>query len=217
MTSIDGPARLLVVACGALAREFSDLIEFNGLAEVRLECLPAHLHNRPERIAPLLDRRLREARGSFDSVLVGYGDCGSSGAIDEVCARHGAARLPGAHCYEFLAGSATFAAIHDPDPTSFYLTDYLARHFDRLVLDGLGITEHPELRDAYFGNYTRIVLLTQRTDPEIEAFAQRAAASLDLALEIHDTGYGDMEPHLLRAAGVHVDLQPATDVAGASR
>jgi len=214
---VERAPRILVVACGALAREFAELIERNGLTSVEVECLPAHLHNRPERIAPLLDDRLTARRGAYDRVLVGYGDCGSSGAIDEVCQRHGAGRLPGAHCYEFLAGAATFADIHDPDPTAFYLTDYLARHFDRLVLDGLGITAHPELRSAYFGNYTRVVLLSQRGDPAVEVLARRAAAALDLPLEVHITGYGDLEGVLVRTVGTTISVSGLGAGIGAPR
>lgn len=193
----DGRHRALVLACGALARELRAVIEADGLQDlVRLECLPASLHNRPSEIAPAVEARLRRAAGRYDQVLIGYADCGTRGALDEVVARWGAERLPGAHCYEFYAGSAAFAALHDAEPGTFYLTDYLVRFFDRWVWQGLWLDRHPELLEAYFGNYTRVVYLSQLPDETLLAAAREAADRLGLAFEHVPTGIGGLRPAL---------------------
>jgi hypothetical protein len=201
--------KLLVLACGALAREIKHLTRLHDLVEVTLECLPASLHNTPRLIAAEVEARLVEASGSFDRVLVGYADCGTVGALDEVCARHGAVRLPGAHCYEFFAGAPNFASLHDDDPGTFYLTDYLVKHFDRIVITGLGLDRHPELLVDYFGNYNRLVYLAQSTDESLVARAEQAAARLGLAFEHHPSGYGELEPVLVNFA-TSAGRSPAT-------
>jgi len=178
--------RVLVIACGALARELAAITaELGGLD---FECLPARLHNRPEQIPEAVRRRVRAARGTYDSILVGYMDCGTGGGLDRVCAEEGVERLPGAHCYELYAGPERFAALGEEELGTFYLTDYLVRHFDRLILEGLGIAEHPELRDLYFGNYTRVVHLVQDPDAALETAARCAAASLGLRYERIEVG-----------------------------
>ena len=185
--SVPARDRVLVIACGALARELTALTA--ALDGLDFECLPARLHNRPEQIPEAVRRRVRAARGAYDTILVGYMDCGTGGLLDRVCAEEGVERLPGAHCYELYAGSESFAALQDAELGTFYLTDYLVRHFDRLILEGLGIAEHPELRDAYFGNYTRVVHLAQERDGGLESQARRAAAALGLRYERIVTGY----------------------------
>lgn len=182
---------VLVLACGALARELADLVRLDGLAHLEVVCLPADLHNRPERIPAAVEARLDaiEASGRrYGQVVLGYADCGTGGRLDEVCQRRGVARLPGAHCYEVLAGADVFAALHDREPGTFYLTDYLARHFERLVIQGLGIDRHPELTPLYFGNYRRLVHLAQRDDTELDRLARAAAERLGLAHERVATG-----------------------------
>ena len=179
--------RVLVIACGALARELGEITAATD--DLDFECLPARLHNRPEQIPEAVRRRVRAARGTYDTILVGYMDCGTGGLLDRVCAEEGVARLPGDHCYELYAGSEVFAGLQEAEPGTFYLTDYLVRHFDRLILRGLGIAEHPELRDAYFANYTRVVHLAQQPDGRLEAAARRAAAALGLRYERIVTGY----------------------------
>lgn len=178
--------RVLVIACGALARELGEISA--GLDGLDFECLPARLHNRPEQIPDAVRGRIRGAREHYDTILVGYMDCGTGGLLDRVCEEEGAQRLPGDHCYELFAGASRFADLQESEPGTFYLTDYLVRHFDRLILQGLGIAEHPELRDAYFGNYTRVVHLVQNPDPELDIAARRAAASLGLRYERVVTG-----------------------------
>ena len=179
--------RVLVIACGALARELAAITA--GLDGLDFECLPARLHNRPEQIPEAVRRRVRAARGAYNTILVGYMDCGTGGLLDRVCEEEGVERLPGAHCYELYAGSERFAALQETEPGTFYLTDYLVRHFDRLILEGLGIAEHPEQRDLYFGHYTRVVHLVQDPDAALDAEARNAAASLGLRYERIVVGY----------------------------
>ncbi len=189
-------SRVLVLACGALARELLAVVALNRWEHVDVRCLPATLHLRPERIAPALDAALGEAAGRYEHVFVGYADCGSGGAVDEVCARHGAERLPGLHCYAFFAGQAAFDALHEEEPGTFYLTDFLARHFGALVLRPLGLDRHPELLPDVFGSYRRLVYLAQTDDAELLARAQAAAVRLGLAFEHRPTGYGELAPAL---------------------
>lgn len=187
----------LIIACGALAREIKTLIDANGWRDVRLECLPADLHNRPENIPAAVNEKLRTApKGTH--VLVAYSDCGTGGRLDAVLAAHGAERLPGAHCYDIYAGEAVMAMLGEQEPGTFYLTDFLVRHFDRLVIQELGIECHPELASVYFGHYRRLVYLSQRRDPALEAQARRAADRLGLPFEARHTGYGALETTLVR-------------------
>lgn len=190
--------RVLVLACGALAREISVLSKQAGLGHLELQYLPAGLHNTPQLIPAAVDERLTAIGADYDAVLVGYGDCGTAGALDPVLERHGADRLPGAHCYEFLTGGSAFAALHDAEPTTFYLTDFLVRQFDRLVWRGLGLDRWPQLRDDYFGNYTRLVYLSQYPTERLVSQAREAADRLGLRFEHHPVGTGDVGPVLLR-------------------
>ncbi len=186
------PARKLVIACGALAREIAALRKANGWSALDVACLPPELHNRPERIAGAVRAKIREHRADYDAIFVAYGDCGTGGALDAVLAEEGAERIPGAHCYEFFAGPAGFAALADAEPGTFYLTDFLLRHFERLVIEALGIDRHPELKDTYFGNYRRLVYLAQAPKPDAEAAARAVADRLGLELVVRQTGYGDL-------------------------
>lgn len=197
----DGGPRLLVIACGAIAREVLTVIRLNGWSNVTLRCLPGKLHNTPQWIASRVDAKLREASAEgWDRVFVAYGDCGTGGALDRVVAEHGVERLPGDHCYAFLAGVGDWLAMHDAEPRTFYLTDFLCRHFDRFVIEGLRLDEHPELLPDYFGNYVRVVYLAQTDDPALTRKAREAADYLGLALEVRRTGLGDLRPALERAA-----------------
>jgi hypothetical protein len=186
-------ASTLVLGCGALARELLELVERNGLAaDVDVRCLPATLHNRPEAIAPAVDAALGEFGERYDRVFVAYADCGTGGALDRILEARGVERLPGAHCYATYAGLAAFDAIAEEEPGTFYLTDFLARSFDALVIRGLGLDRHPELLPQYFGGYRRLVYLSQHDDPALLAMAQRAAQRLGLAFEHRPTGYGEL-------------------------
>ncbi len=192
------PAPTLILACGALAREIGAVIAANRLDHLTLHCLPASLHNRPERIPAAVREALAKFRPTHNRIFVAYADCGTGGALDRVLEEEGVERLPGAHCYAFFTGVEAFAALGDDDMRSFYLTDFLARQFDTLVIEGLGLDRHPELRDMYFGNYERVVYLAQTQDPALDAVAEAAAARLGLAYERRQTGYGDLAPAIVR-------------------
>ncbi len=191
--------RLLVIACGAIARELIEVARLDGFEGVEVTALPADLHNRPEQIPRRVRERIRAARGRYARILVGYADCGTGGHLDRVCEEEGVVRLPGAHCYELFAGAATFAALHEEEPGTFYLTDYLVRHVDALVFAGLGLDAHPELTPLYFGNYRRVVYLAQTDDPALDRRARAAAARLGLTYERRDTGYGELPAAFGRA------------------
>lgn len=180
---MSGDNRPLVIACGALVSELREVLAANGLTDhVEVRYLPANLHNRPEGIVPALREHL-DGRGSRPT-LVGYADCGTGGQLDSLLASYpDVTRLPGAHCYEFFAGSQLFAQLHDAQPGTFYLTDFLAKHFRALVWEGLGLDRHPELRDTYFGNYTRVLLLSQSQDPSVIVAARNGAQQLGLNFE----------------------------------
>jgi hypothetical protein len=184
------PRRPLVLACGALAGDLRAVLAASGFdGHVDVEYLPANLHNRPELIAPTLQPRLRAAFGDARPVFVAYADCGTGGALDSLLAEFpGVQRLPGAHCYEVFAGSDRFEALQHEELGTFYLTDFLARHFDALVWNGLGLDRYPALRDTYFGNYRRVVLLSQSADPDVVTRARAAATRLGLAFVHEPTG-----------------------------
>ena len=184
-------ARVAIIACGALAREIRAALG-SEMAHVRLRCLPALLHNRPEKIAPAVRVAVRAAKAEGLCVFVAYAECGTGGALDEVLREEGVARLDGPHCYAFYSGQEKFAADGERDMRSFFLTDFLARQFDALVIEPLGLDRHPELRDTYFGQYERIVYLAQTDDAALDAAARRAADFLGLAFERRYTGLGDL-------------------------
>jgi len=185
----------LVIGCGALARELVELTRRAGLPAMDLTCLPASLHNRPERIPGAVAARIRRARAEgYDQIFVAYADCGTGGLLDRVLEAEGVARLDGAHCYEVYGGRAAFAALADEEPGTFYLTDFLARNFDRLVIRGLGLDRHPELLPLYFGNYRRLVYLAQTDDAGLTALAKAGAGRLGLAFERRFAGLGELAP-----------------------
>ena len=200
---VDAPGgpRVLVIACGAIAREVLAVVEMNGWTHVTLRCLPGKLHNTPDRIAAAVDAKLRAARaeGRWDRVFVAYGDCGTGGALDRVLAEHGVGRLPGDHCYAFFAGVERWLAMHERDPATFYLTDFLCRHFERFVVQGFKLDTHPELLPMVFGNYRRLVYLSQMDDPALVERARGAADYLGLSFEHVPTGFGDLAPALAAA------------------
>lgn len=182
--------RLLVIGCGALAEELSALKRANQWTALDIKCLDAALHNRPERIADRLESVLAQHHGEYTNILIAYADCGTGGAVDRVARQFNAQRLPGAHCYEFYATSPVFEALAEAEPGTFYLTDFLARHFDRLVIEEMKLDEHPELEDMLFGRYRKVVYLAQVDSSELLHQAERAATRLKLPLEVVSTGYG---------------------------
>ncbi len=193
--------RRLVIACGALAREIAALRKANGWSSLDVVCLPPELHNRPEKIAGAVREKIREHRNDYEGIFVAYADCGTGGTLDAVLAEEGIERIPGAHCYVFFAGAAAFAELAEAEPGTFYLTDFLLRHFDRLVIQALGIDRHPELQPVYFGNYRRIVYLSQAPVPDAEAAARKVADRLGLELVVRQTGYGGLGASIGRFAG----------------
>ncbi len=191
-----GQGKVLLLACGALGREIVDLIERNRWTAFDLQCLPAKWHNTPAKIVPALREKIREAKPRYQSIFVLYGDCGTGGDIDKLLAEEGIERLEGPHCYAFFSGQENFAKTAEEDVTAFFLTDYLARHFDKLIWEGLGIDRHPELLPLYFGNYTKIVFLAQTRNEELAKKAMAAARRLGLAYEYRYAGYGELERDL---------------------
>jgi hypothetical protein len=211
-----GAKRPLVIGCGALARELVALTRAAGFPEVDLTCLPAKLHNRPQLIPGAVEARIRRARADgYDRIFVAYADCGTGGQLDRVLEAEGVARLEGAHCYEVYAGRAAFAALSDEEPGTFYLTDFLARNFERLVVRGLGLDRHPELLPLYFGNYRRLVFLAQTDDDDLTATASVAASRLGLEFERRVVGLGELGPAVASFAVSAVDAPGAAHAANA--
>lgn len=187
---------ILIIACGALAQEIVQLQTLNGWNHLHLKCLDAELHNRPHLIAGKLREKIAQHRNEYNNIFVAYADCGSGGEIDRVLEDENIERLPGAHCYSFFAGEQRFKEISEQELGSFYLTDFLAKHFERLVIKGLKLDQHPELRDQYFGNYTRVVYLSQEDNPSVRSLAKNAALFLGLDFEHEHCGYGDLQTGL---------------------
>jgi len=186
----------LVIACGALAREIAALRRANAWTALDVRCLPAELHNRPERIAPAVRAQIRAQRAHYAQIFVAYGECGTGGQLDAVLKEEGVERIPGAHCYEFFAGPAVFAALADSEPGTFYLTDFLLRNFERFVVKPLGLDRHPQLKTEYFRNYRRLVYLAQSQKPGSIERAREIAAYLGLSFEYRFTGYGELGTRL---------------------
>jgi len=186
----------LLIACGALAREIAALQRANGWSALEVRCLPAELHNRPERIAPAVRAVIEENRGRYAAMFVAYADCGTCGALDALLREQGIERLPGAHCYEFFATAPVFAQLAEAEPGTFYLTDFLLRHFERLVVRALGLDRHPQLAAEYFRNYRKLVYLSQLTRPEAIEQARRIADSFGFEFEHRRTGYGELGTRL---------------------
>ena len=198
---MNGLTKSLVIACGALAHELTAVIKRNGWDHLEIQCLPARLHNTPDKITGAVRDKIHAGRGKYRNIYVAYADCGTGGHLDAMLKEEGVERIGGNHCYEFFAGTSAFAAISETELGTFYLTDYLAWHFDRLILGDLGINEHPELLNLYFGNYKRLVYLAQRRDEALIEKARSAAEKLGLEFEYRLTGLGpfnqalhDMDP-----------------------
>ena len=199
--SVASGGRTLIVACGALARELLQVVEANGLSHIDIECLPASFHNTPDVIPDAVATRVRAATNRYQRIFVGYGDCGTGGRLDAVCKELGVDRLPGDHCYEFLSGSEAFADLHAEELGTFFLTDYLVKHFDRLVVKAFWLDTHPEMLNALFGNYRRLAYLSQVDDPDLLDRARSAAARLGLSFEHRPTGLSNLEAQVLIGIG----------------
>ena len=176
-------ASLLIIACGAIARELVQVQKLNNWDHIEFQCLPAELHNTPERIPGAVRAMIERNREQYDEIFVGYADCGTGGLLDAELAGEEIKRLPGAHCYEFFSGSEVFGKLADQEPGTFYLTDFLVHAFDRLVREGLGLNRHPELMEQYFGNYRRVVYLAQNESEKLQQMARQQAEYLGLEYE----------------------------------
>ncbi|MBL8574802.1 MAG: DUF1638 domain-containing protein [Hyphomicrobiaceae bacterium] len=182
--------KTLVIACGALARELVAVVDMNRFEHLAVTALPAILHNRPEKIPGEVRRKIRANKAKYARIVVLYGDCGTGGLLDAMLAEEGVERIDGEHCYAFYAGLDTFAAMHEAEIGTFYLTDYMVRHFDRLIWKGLGLDRYPQLFATYFGHYTRIMYLAQLPDAALEAKARAIAERMKLRFEMRATGLG---------------------------
>jgi len=195
-TLIPQPEPAMIIACGALAKEIQHLKVLNGWSHVRIQCLDAELHNHPEKIPQKLQAAIDKYRDQYAHIYIGYADCGTGGHIDRIIEKEGLERLPGAHCYAFFQGLDAFDELAAEELGSFYLTDFLARHFDRLIIRDMKLDKHPELTEMLFGNYKRLVYLSQTHDPQLLALAQDAARYLGLEFKRVHTGYGELETSL---------------------
>ncbi len=192
--------RVLLIACGALAHEILALKRANGWDHLDLHCLPAKLHLYPDQITPAVTAMVTEKRADYTAIYIVYADCGTGGLLQAECDRLGVEMIAGPHCYSFYQGNDDFAARGDADMTAFFLTDFLVRQFDAFVWRPMGLDRHPELRDMYFGNYTRLIYQAQTDDPALDEKAQDCARRLGLAYERRATGYGDLTPFIAFAA-----------------
>lgn len=191
-----GRGRVLLIACGALAREILDLRAANGWDHLDLHCLPAILHNTPDRITQAVVDAVEKRRAEYDDVFVVYADCGTGGQLQAACDRLGIEMVQGPHCYSFFEGNDRFAAHADEEITAFYLTDFLVRQFDAFVWKPLGLDRHPDLLEMYFGHYEKLVYQAQTDDPALTEKARACAGRLGLEFERRFTGYGDLETTL---------------------
>lgn len=192
--------RVLLLACGALAREILALTKVNGWTHMDLQCLPANLHLTPEKIPDAVEAAVVQARDKYDEIFVVYADCGTGGLLQARCDELGVQMADGPHCYSFFEGNEAFAAHADTEFTSFYLTDFLVRQFDSFVWKPMGLDRHPQLRDMLFGNYEKLVYLAQTNQPDLDKLAEEAAQRLGLEYERRYTGYGDLTAELANYA-----------------
>ncbi|MDP5216400.1 DUF1638 domain-containing protein [Ruegeria sp. 2205SS24-7] len=200
-----GEGRILLIACGALAREILALIKANGWSHMTLTCLPAIYHLHPENIPQAVEDAVLKNREDYDDIFVVYADCGTGGLLQSLCDRLGVQMVAGPHCYSFFEGNDRFAELAEDEFTAFYLTDFLVRQFDAFIWKPMGLDRHPELRDMYFGNYTKLVYQAQIDDPELTEKARACAERMGLEFERRFTGYGD-----LKTALAALDRDPAS-------
>ncbi|MCX7559619.1 DUF1638 domain-containing protein [Sulfitobacter sp. F26204] len=194
----EAKGQILLVACGALAREILDLKAMNGWTHLDLTCLPANLHLHPEKITQAVRDTVAKHHASYDQIFIVYADCGTGGLLEAACAEMGVEMVAGPHCYSFFEGNAAFAAKADQEFTCFYLTDFLVRQFDAFIWKPMGLDRHPDLREMYFGNYEKLIYQAQTDDPALTDKARECAARLGLAFERRFTGYGDLQTTLAR-------------------
>ncbi len=193
-----GSGNILLLACGALAREILDLKAANGWDHLDLTCLPANFHLYPEKITPAVRAAVAKHRDTYDEIFVVYADCGTGGVLQAACDEMGVQMVQGPHCYSFFEGNERFAKIAEDEFTAFYLTDFLVRQFEAFIIKPMGLDRHPELVDMYFGNYEKLVYQAQIDDPDLTEKARACADQLGLAFERRFTGYGDLETRLAK-------------------
>ncbi len=211
---------MLMIACGAIANELVAIKKLNRWQALKIECLPAELHNTPGRIPDAVRKKLAQAREAHEAIFVAYADCGTAGKLDAVLDEFDVQRLPGAHCYEFFASGDVFSTLCQEQIGSFFLTDFLVRHFERLVWRGLGLDRYPDLLKTYFGNYRRLVYLAQTDDPALQRLARQYADQLGLEFKLHFTGLTPLKKALPQQVVLHeaaVRPDPATPVQEESR
>ncbi|NRB30421.1 MAG: DUF1638 domain-containing protein [Rhizobiaceae bacterium] len=191
------PKPVRVIGCGMIAREILAISEQLGFEHIDLKCLPAMWHHYPDKIAPGVDEAITKAKDEgFEHIFVAYADCGTGGHLDAVCEKHGVERIAGPHCFSFYMGNQDFEDQGDELLTSFFMTDFLARHFETFLVKPLGLDRHPELRDMYFAHYTRMLYIAQTDDEVLTQNAIKAAEFLGLEYEKRLTGYGDLSSSL---------------------
>ncbi len=192
---------VLVIACGAIAREIHQIRQLNNWSHMELQAIDASLHFMPTKIAPAVREKLARGEGLYEKIFVAFADCGTYGELDRVLDEFSVERLPGLHCYATFAGQLKFETCQDEDPGTFYLTDFLVQHFDRFVVRALKLDTHPQLKQQFFGNYNRVMYLAQTRNPELERKAREIASYLELSFDKVDTGYGELLPELQAAVG----------------
>lgn len=190
--------KILLIACGALAREILDLRSANGWTHLDLTCLPANLHLYPEKITEAVTKAVAKHRRDYGQIFVVYADCGTGGLLQAACNEMGVEMIAGPHCYSFFEGNDRFATLPETEITTFYLTDFLVRQFEAFIIKPMGLDRHPDLRDIYFANYEKLVYQAQTDDPALTAKAKACADRLGLRFERRYTGYGDLETTLAK-------------------
>ena len=190
---------ILIIGCGAIAHEINEIIKLNNWNNVSLQCLNADLHNTPKKLPMKIKETIESNLKEYSKIFLAYADCGTGGLIDSMLKNYDIERLEGAHCYEFYAGSRLFKDLSDREIGTFYLTDFLVKNFKRLIIDGLGISKHPSLKDEYFKNYKNIVYLAQKHDNDLELKAKDCANYLNLEYSVHYTGLDNFEDQLNKA------------------
>ena len=194
--------KTLMIGCGAVAHEMVAVIKANKWDHVTLTCLPADWHNTPTKIPDGMARKIAEGREEgYDKIICLYADCGTGGMLDALLEKENVERIPGPHCYQFFATEPVFEEMMEEELGTFFLTDYFVRHFDRLIMDGFGISKHPELKDMLFSGYKRAIYLAQTKDPDLEEMAKDCAQKLELEYEYQFVGYGELETYMKDKAG----------------
>ncbi len=221
VSSLEGnpPGAILLLACGALAKEILDLLRVNRWTHLDLMCLPAKLHLYPRRIPQEVEKAVKKYNQHYRKIFVVYADCGTGGLLKSKCDELGVEMIEGPHCYSFYTGNDSFADQADDEITSFYLTDFLVRQFDAFVWKPLGLDRSPALRDLYFGNYTSLIYLAQTFDQQLDEIARQCAKRLELSYERRFTGYGDLEVALknLPTRGLTAIVDPQSESDSESR